>query len=972
MKSLPRRSVVRRPSLRRSNPAIAFACEPVERRLLLASVSGTVFHDVNANGVQDLSEAYQSGFRIYADLNHNGQFDADEPSAVSNNFGQWKIDGLPAGKYLIREEPRAGFTKFPLTPSAGFYHVVLPTDDSSVENLEFGNARFASASGRVFFDTWGNGKEDGPDTGLAGITVFIDANDNGVLDPGEVSKQTNADGEFRIEYIRPGFTRVRIIVPPDLHASTRDQYGFVFPSNFQAQNLNFGLTNVGEIRGRVFSDANGDTFQSRTESGVANRLVFLDYNGNGVHDPGEAAVLTNASGDYVFRGLKPGRYRVTVQPSPQAEISRPTTGKNFYSLNLQPSQVRENINFGLAPRGGISGFVYGDHNANGTPDATERGIGGRIVFIDLNNNGVFDANEPNVTTSAEGYYEFRNLPSGRYGLATVIPNGQYQTTPVARRNIVDVQAGKVTSMVNFGVALQGYITGTLFSDRDGDRVFDIDEPRLANRRVYIDVNNDGVWQAGEPSTFTNELGEYVLGGLEPGEYIVRAVAPAGAAQTKPAASFYRVFVRPGTVARNHDFGFSLFASMSGTVYTDLDADGTRDGGEPGRNNVTVFIDVNTNGVLDPGEPTTTTDVDGSFMFAGLSPGTYRVRVVPPAGYAVSQPGAGAYTIFLSSDESRQNLNFGLYETASVSGVVYNDVNEDGSLDGGDTPLAGRVVFLDLDNDGVFDLTEPSETTDANGEYTFSGLRPGTYTVAILTNAGETITEPLTGSYTINPTSGQVLVGRDFGLTVPAGIFGTVWSDENGDGNRDPGDDGIAGETVFIDVNDDGVQDVVEPSDITDANGNYSFLNLPPGNYKVRLVVQAGDQVMTPVGAVHTIAVASGTPSTGNDFGVVKQITISGLVYADLDGNGSLGVGEDGLENIVVFLDEDGDGVLDPTEWSELTDAAGLYVFTGVAPGTYDIYVIPPGAETITQPVTGFYTVIATSGDSHGNNDFGLN
>src|SRR5690606_12570059 len=145
--------------------------------------------------------------------------------SVSDNFGQWEIDGLPPGKYLIRQEPRAGFAAVPQTPSTGHYFVKLPTEDSSVENLEFGNSRFASATGRVFLDTWGNGREDGPDTGLAGVTVFIDANDNGILDAGELSKQTNADGEYRIDFVRAGFTRVRAIPPAGMHSSTRDQYG---------------------------------------------------------------------------------------------------------------------------------------------------------------------------------------------------------------------------------------------------------------------------------------------------------------------------------------------------------------------------------------------------------------------------------------------------------------------------------------------------------------------------------------------------------------------------------------------------------------------------------------------------------------------------------------------------------------------------------------------------------------------------
>src|SRR5690606_27115421 len=100
-----------------------------------------------------------------------------------------------------------------------------------------------------------------------------------------------------------GFTRVRVVSPDGLRPSTRAQYGFLFPSNFRAMDLNFGLTDIGEIRGRVFSDLNGDTFQGQVEPGIDGRVVFLDFNGNRVLDPGEVQTRTNAIGDYAFRGL---------------------------------------------------------------------------------------------------------------------------------------------------------------------------------------------------------------------------------------------------------------------------------------------------------------------------------------------------------------------------------------------------------------------------------------------------------------------------------------------------------------------------------------------------------------------------------------------------------------------------------------------------------------------------------------------
>lgn len=61
-----------------------------------------------------------------------------------------------------------------------------------------------------------------------------------------------------------------------------------------------------------------------------------------------------------------------------------------------------------------------------------------------------------------------------------------------------------------------------------------------------------------------------------------------------------------------------------------------------------------------------------------------------------------------------------------------------------------TVFLDLDGTGVPDSTNPSTTTDANGDFSFTGLAPGTYTV--LPSLGVTTTPP---AVTVNVPSGEV-------------------------------------------------------------------------------------------------------------------------------------------------------------------------------------------------------------------------
>jgi Ice-binding-like/MBG domain (YGX type)/Domain of unknown function (DUF4214)/SdrD B-like domain len=65
---------------------------------------------------------------------------------------------------------------------------------------------------------------------------------------------------------------------------------------------------------------------------------------------------------------------------------------------------------------------------------------------------------------------------------------------------------------------------------------------------------------------------------------------------------------------------------------------------------------------------------------------------------------------------------------TISGTVFLDLNASGSIDAADPGLAGRVVFLDLNHDGTLDAGDPTTTTDANGNFTFTGASSGTVVV----------------------------------------------------------------------------------------------------------------------------------------------------------------------------------------------------------------------------------------------------
>jgi SdrD B-like domain/FG-GAP-like repeat len=109
--------------------------------------------------------------------------------------------------------------------------------------------------------------------------------------------------------------------------------------------------------------------------------------------------------------------------------------------------------------------------------------------------------------------------------------------------------------------------------------------------------------------------------------------------------------------------------------------------------------------------------------------------------------------------------------ASISGVVFNDLGGNGILDLGEPGLAGVMVYLDQDGSGGFNASEPSALTNGSGEYAFTGLTAGTYSVGVVPPDGSTVTFPETGTTQIVQLDvDQTLAGVQFGLQADPGMF----------------------------------------------------------------------------------------------------------------------------------------------------------------------------------------------------------
>lgn len=112
---------------------------------------------------------------------------------------------------------------------------------------------------------------------------------------------------------------------------------------------------------------------------------------------------------------------VTLEPSKKNTIT--VTAEDAAG---NASEEKLDINVQVAPAT-IAGHLWQDANNNGKQDAGEANLAGRTLYLDQNDNKVFDQDEVNVKTDAEGNYRFTGLTQGSYIVRQVLPFGEKNT-----------------------------------------------------------------------------------------------------------------------------------------------------------------------------------------------------------------------------------------------------------------------------------------------------------------------------------------------------------------------------------------------------------------------------------------------------------------------------------------------------------------------------------------------------------------
>ncbi|CAM3174654.1 SdrD B-like domain-containing protein [Nocardioides dubius] len=420
--------------------------------------------------------------------------------------------------------------------------------------------------------------------------------------------------------------------------------------------------------------------------------------------------------------------------------------------------------------GSIGGRVFADRNGNGQLDTGDTGISGVTLTL------VGAAAPTRVTTSGpNGGYTFDNVAAGTYTLTESQPAAYDDGIDTPGSNavfdgndsmVVTLTDGQSSAGNLFAERPTSSLAGVVFIDRDRDGAQQPSEPGLRSVTMLLngqdtDGNAVTLSTVSDPAT-----GEYDFANLRAGTYEIAQMQPtgygdgstaagtAGGSATTNAISAINLAAR--TAGTGYLFGETV-GSLAGTVYADDDRNGARDPGESGIGGVTVTLTgTDPSGSITPIQATTGSN--GSYRFDDLLAGSYTITETPPSGYREGAPtlGTAGGTVASSTVISGIDLDpaeratdylFGL-ERGTLAGSVWADGDGDGVRDAGENGVEDVTVNLyaatpSAPATSVSDAGTPVATmlTDADGDYSFGDLAPGSYQVGVELAAGQALTVP---------------------------------------------------------------------------------------------------------------------------------------------------------------------------------------------------------------------------------------
>ncbi|MBK6815811.1 MAG: DUF11 domain-containing protein [Saprospiraceae bacterium] len=943
-----------------SNLTIDFGFVP------LHSIGNQIFVDANNNGKMDLGESAIPGVKVilhYVDTTGGMSVCVTIDSVITDSDGKYVFDSLIAGQYLV-EIPASNFgpgqplENYNSSTGGGATNTTsgpnevpgMPIDaDTPADSVDHGvfvpSGPFA---GGVISDTLHLGEDEpinepfdttAPDMNSnlhmdfgffelhsLGNLVWEDANNNGLYDGGE----TPLTGVIvELHYYNPATMDCELI-----GYDTTDVNGLYLFDSLLAGKYILALSQSNFDAGGVYAgyvSSTGGLSDLTTKAGSA-----YDDPASLANDPdGEPSDLDD-------NGIT---NKYTVGPLAGLIATDTIDLGDGEPLNENPyndgttSDANNNltIDFGLIPMHSIGNMVWIDANNNGLVDAGEMGIPGVEVVLHIVTQSGCVAVDTQITDGA-GKYLFDTLIGGDY-IVEITANNFAMGEPLE----------KYASSTGGGSDLTTK-TGSLYEDKNVPN--DPDD----------DTDNDDNGIRGGNTNFASSVTSDTIS-LNGNEPIAEIDGSTGSTDTTYDMSGARNINSNLTVDFGfvplHSIGNQIFVDANNNGKMDLGESAI-----PGVKVILHYVDTTGGMSVCVTIDSVITDSDGKYVFDSLIAGQYLVEI-PASNFAPGQPlenynsstGGGATnttsgpnevpgmpidadtpadsvdhgvfvssgpfaggvisdTLHLGEDEpinepfdttapdmnSNLHMDFGFFELHSLGNLVWEDANNNGLYDGGETPLTGVIVELHYYNPATMDCELIGyDTTDVNGLYLFDSLLAGKYILALSQS---------------NFDAGGVYAGyvsSTGGLSDLTTKAGSAYDDPASLANDPDG----------------------EPSDLDDNGITNKYGVGPLAGLIATDTIDLGDGE-----PLNENPYNDGTTSDANnnltiDFGLLPMHSIGNLVWIDSNNNGLVDAGEMGIPGVEVVLHivtQSGCVAVD----TQITDGSGKYLFDTLIAGDYII------------------------------------
>ncbi len=664
----------------------------------LASVGDRVWLDADGDGIQDAGEAGLSGVIVYLDLDNDGTRDPGEPFDTTDAGGNYLIDELSPGTYIVRVQSDTLPADHYLTTANDPTPVTLAQSEAR-DDVDFGYWP-ATLTGLIFRDDNGDGIKQAEEPVLNGVDVqVIDSN-------GATQTLTTVNGIYSAN-IPAGAATINVVEATlpmgySLTTANEPQGITIVPGSNSATDIGYDivvvlLADIGITK--VVNDSNPTENQSilftlvATNSGpdvaptvqisdvIPSGLTYLSDNGGGVYNSG--------SGVWDIGLMFPGDSASLV----------------------------------------ISATVDSD---------TEGNLITNTAIVSLV--GVADTNAAN--DSSEAALEVQtSQPTPDCGLTYLVADagggngGNDWFTKVDRDTGVETAVGTGTGTDNIE-AIAFNPSGTLLYAADADELGSID----LVTGVYTTIGSFGSGDGSVGNLSFNDVDGLTFdpltgifyGSVRRGsaDDLLIQINPVTGAHIPDAFGAGVDYVVINAIAGNGDIDDIAIDSYDGQMYAIANNGGSGDH--------LVKIDKLTGTATDVGELGVNDHEGLSFSNDGQLFGTTGASGDDSLYDVNKTTGAASNPRALSVGSDYEASESLLCPPNRITGTVFLDTNEDGFLDGGDigTETVTVNLYRDANGNGVVDAGDTlvaTQETDAGGEYSFDVASTGAFVLNIDTN-----------------------------------------------------------------------------------------------------------------------------------------------------------------------------------------------------------------------------------------------